>query len=509
MASPWLIARQVREAIRSDRPDEAHRLLEPLLAAGHRKAWRLAREVAAAHIRRAEKFLRHDNPDAAWTELLAAEGLNTGEESAATLRQTLTKYGFAVVRAALEAGKPLVAIDVAERLRQRGVRHPDLAPLLEAAQDWILTADIASRGDFLLANTHIERIRTRLTCPQTGLDRFEADVRDRHERFRHAVGELHTAVEAGRSREAILWADEVLAAAPTHRQARLLRRSAWDRLHPESVFDENRGLEAAEEAITEGVRTEPAPQRSAIVSVGNGPSRPHASTATHPPSHVNDDPPLRRLASDGDSRGEIVLPPISSSLPKRFVLWVNNAGGYLVCLSPRIMFGQGLADGPVDVPLLADVSRLHAELTRDPEGYVLESQRDITVNGRPATRAPLKPNDRVTLGSGCQFIFHQPSPMSTTARLEFISGHHFPLAVHGVILMAENLILGPDETSHVCLSGLKSPVVLYRSGNALGVSAPGTFRVENEPFQDRAVLPLPGWVHGEGFGFGLEPIAGR
>ena len=57
--------------------------------------------------------------------------------------------------------------------------------------------------------------------------------------------------------------------------------------------------------------------------------------------------------------------------PKRFLLWVDGVGGFLVCLNARVTFGQAVAEGPVDVPLFAELSKLHAELFRDAEGYVL------------------------------------------------------------------------------------------------------------------------------------------
>ncbi len=504
--SPWLSLRQAREALRADRPDEAHRLLEPLLAAGHRKAWRVAREVAAAHVRRAERLLRNDSPDAAWAELQAAEGLNTGEASAAALRQTLTRFGVAVVRAALEAGRPPAALEAAERLRERGVRHPDLPPLVEAAQDWVLAAETADRGDFLLAGVNLDRVRPRLSCPPTGLERFAADVGGRHETFRHALAELHAAVEAADWRAAIRAADAALAAAPQHREARTLRAAAWAKLNP----DTRTYYRSPVEVRPPEPLTTTAPRRLV----------PAASAGRSPPAD-DDEPPLRRLPPEVESLAGPVRPAgppewltasqpgASAGPPKRFLLWVNNAGGYLVCTANRVTFGQGAGDGPVDVPLLADVSRLHAELTRDAEGYVLESQRAVAINGKPVTRAALQPGDRVTLGPSCQFVFHLPSPVSPSARLEFVSGHHFPLAVTSVLLMAEALILGPGPKAHVSLAGLGEPVVLFRGAGGLGMSFPGPFRVENEPCRDRAAVPVPAWVHGEAFGFGLEAVAAR
>ena len=125
----------------------------------------------------------------------------------------------------------------------------------------------------------------------------------------------------------------------------------------------------------------------------------------------------------------------------------------------------------MDVPLVADVSRLHATLTRDGEGYVLKAVRPLQVNGQPVTRALLRPGDRVTLGTSCQFLFRQPVPVSTTARLDLVSGHRLPLAVDGVLLMADTLVLGPGPQAHVMVPDLKDPVVLFRHKDGLGVRA--------------------------------------
>src|SRR5437764_798941 len=108
--SPWLALRQAREAVANDRPDEAHRLIEPLIAEGYRKAWKVAREVVAAYAARGRRFLDRENPDAAWRELLAAEALNTGEKVLADLRLALTRLGLAQARAALEGGNPVAAV---------------------------------------------------------------------------------------------------------------------------------------------------------------------------------------------------------------------------------------------------------------------------------------------------------------------------------------------------------------------------------------------------------------
>jgi hypothetical protein len=163
----------------------------------------------------------------------------------------------------------------------------------------------------------------------------------------------------------------------------------------------------------------------------------------------------------------------------------------------------------VDVPLFADVSRMHAELTRDGEGYVVESGKGVLVNGKSSTRSLLTAGDRVTLGATCQFLFHRPVSISGTARLELTSGHRLPVAVDGVVLMANEVMLGPGPNSHIVLPGLPAPVLIYRSKDGLGVRVPGSFRIDDRPYTDRAALPLPSVVSADAFTFAVEPVTGR
>ena len=198
-----------------------------------------------------------------------------------------------------------------------------------------------------------------------------------------------------------------------------------------------------------------------------------------------------------------------AGVPKRFFLWVDGGGGYLVCTGSHVTIGQAAADAPIDIPIFADLAKVHATLSRDAEGYVLESSRGAMVNGKAVTRAALKPGDRISLGSTCQLAFDQPSPLSPTARLDLVSGHRFQTAVDAILLMADMLILGPGDDPHVPLQS-KNDISLYRGPDGLSVRCPGKFRVDTFQFQERANLRLPANIVGDAhsFTFHLEP-AGR
>ena len=516
--SPWLTLRQAADAAAQGRPDEAHRLIAPLLDEGYRKAWRVARDVVKTYCRRATRSLDRDNTsEAAWRDLLAAEALNTGEKCVADLRVTLARLGLVKARAAVKAGAPLVAIDTIARLRDRGVRHPDMSNVEVVAQDWVLAAEKADRGDFLPALADLERLRPRLPCPPSGLDRFRLEVEARHERFREAVSRAHEAAEARSWRLSFSAAEDALAAAPEHREARTLRTKAWQASFPETGEYAAPAAPSAtrsvdQYAVTEYRPVQPAP--SGLPRATPMGSRLSSSKTPPDPRRTSLHNALVGASNDGSSE--------YSPLPRRFLLWVDGVAGYLVCTGSRVTFGQAVLEGgPVDVPLFADVSRVHADISRDGEGYLVESGkaapvngkevvRTVMVNGREAGRSGLAPGDRVTFGTTCQFLFQKPVSVSSTARLELISGHRLMLPVEGVLLMANEVILGPGPQSHVVVPDLPGKVLLYRSKEGLGIRyAEGPFKINDRACTDRTTLTLPASFESRDLTFTVEPVGPR
>jgi FHA domain-containing protein len=173
-----------------------------------------------------------------------------------------------------------------------------------------------------------------------------------------------------------------------------------------------------------------------------------------------------------------------------WILWVDGVGGYLVCPGAAVTLGQGFADPPADVPLLADVARNHAVIRRDGERYWLEASKPCRVNQKPATQTPLNNDDRICLGESCQLLFARPEPLSASARLSLVSGHRFGDPVDAVLLMAQTLILGPQTSAHVPVPELKERVVLVREGNGLAVKSESPIRIGHEMIRDRATLKL-------------------
>ena len=178
-------------------------------------------------------------------------------------------------------------------------------------------------------------------------------------------------------------------------------------------------------------------------------------------------------------------------------------------MDDQVILGRAGADSNADVPLMGDLSRHHATLVRDGDGYVLRARQPTFVNGQPVETAPVHDGDVIRLGSTVELEFRQPSPVSATARLAIVSRHRLPLAVDGVLLMAETCIIGSSPQAHIPAPGLSDPVVLYRQGSALWCRASGGFEVDRRACAARAPLTLQSSVLGDGFSFSLEPLGSK
>jgi tetratricopeptide (TPR) repeat protein len=444
----WLAIRQAQEALKNERLEEAQRLLGQPAVQGHKRSYELLQQLARGFAERGERHLRREDPVAAWNDLLQAEQVGAAENAAARLRQALTRQGITEARALLEAGEPARALEAIAQLRDRAVRRPEVEPMEEAARGWVKVLELAGRGDFAQALPALERVRRLLATPVPALEKLQNDLERHSATFAELLVRLHEAAKRRDWHEVMQLAEQTLAVAPNHMEARKARAQAWKAIEPTTIVVPRGPVEKEREAAPDA---EPGPA-------------------------------------------------------KRFLLWIDGVGGYLVCLGNRVTLGQATPDATVDVPIFADVSRLHATLTRDTEGYLLESSRALQVNGQPLGKALLHSGDRVTLGSCCQIQFHQPVPISASARLDLVSGHRLKLAVDAVLLMADTLVLGPGPQAHVVMSELEQPVVLFRTKEGLGIRAGGKMSIDGHECLQRGTLGPTSAVAGDDFALAIEPV---
>ncbi len=442
-----MVLRQAHEALHQGRLEEVQRLLGQSAVQGHKKLWELQQQLGRAFALRGLNHLRREDRTAAWSDLLLAEQHAPQEPAVVELRETLTRLGMTEIGVLVVAGEPGRALEVVGQLRDRAVRLAELDTLDEALGHWVRARELAGLGEFAQALQHVDDVQRLLASPPSVLQRFRDELQERQTTFPALLIQLHEKAENGRWREVLQLADQVLAVAPRHVEARKAKTRAWNMLEPPTVVSQ--------------------------------------------PASAPDEEPE---------------PPARAEAAPRYWLWIDGVGGYLLCLGNRVTFGSASPDNYVDVPFYADLSRQHAVLTRDSEGYFLEALKAAQVNGKEVAKTLLHPGDRVTLGSSCQFQFRQPVPVSTSARLDLVSGHRLKQPVDAVLLMADTLILGPGSQVHVAMPELKNPLILYRHKNGLGVRHVGNLIVNGQPVRERGLLEPGATVSGDDFSLALEAV---
>ena len=450
MPGKWrLQVRKARHALKAGRLEEAHQLADSPLVRSFRPARELVENVADALLERAKKHLGLGDSRRAWDDLQKAAAINSGDPRLSPVREQLTQRTLGEVRDCLSHAQATAALKLLAELNRWNVSGPEVRRLREGAAAWRDGSAHTRAGRFAEALKQLRHARTLL--PETSaLDACVALTEAAQEKAAPLEARLHRALSEEDWSAVLLAADALLSLAPEHGPAQGARRRAW-------------------RAVGHTTQYRPPVRKMSLVS---------ASSSSN------------------------------SSVPDstRFLLWVDGVGGYLVCMGDRVSLGQP-AGSRVDVPILADLSRLQAWIQRVEDAYVLRPHGSAAVNGRPVSEAvPLADGDLIELGRSVRLRFRQPSPLSATARLELESNHRLPWAVAGVLLMADTCILGPERSSHVVTRPETPRVVLYRQGEELWCRSEADFDVDDSPASGRARVQPPARIRGEEFSLGLEPL---
>jgi hypothetical protein len=284
---------------------------------------------------------------------------------------------------------------------------------------------------------------------------------ERAERSRVLHEQLHAAMTAAEWTKVAAVAGELLDIAPENRVARDARKRAWEKIGA-PVGDSRR--------LGETQHWDGTPSGTAAQNVPN-------------------------------AEAEAKRAP-------RFMLWVDAVGGLLVCLSDEVVLGQASPGTNVDVPIQADVSRKHAKVIRDKEGYVLQPLGGKTsVDGKPVTGPTLlSDGQEIALGGAVKLRFRKPHVLSSSARLEVLSGHRTLPHADAIILMGESCVLGPRWQSHVICRDWAGEVVLYRSEDRIMCRANESLEIDGRLQESRAVVRPGSHVVGSDFSFTIEPV---
>jgi hypothetical protein len=528
MLGQWrIVLRQAEEAARVGRFDEAYALASRPDVADHHHAVQFRSRLALDLIARATRRGAVDDLAGAIEDLNLAERFGAPPDSLAAARLNLADRIADEVRVDLDAGEPARTLERIEELARHKISGPSLRRTREIAEAWQTALADGRRGEFGRAQEQLDRAE-RLAggagaiAAQQAVAGAKIELENRQKGAAPKVEALYSALAEGKWPQILSAAEAVLASVPEHPAARQARSRAWQQIAaigPGAASNwPQRGTRAAQAAALVGGGTRSDGDQSEASGTTeaegivwlNAAANPDGADAVSktiaPASSLLQRPaaPTRSVPSRPLGRGETAGPK------GRFLLWVDAVGGYLVCLDDRIVLGRAGSDSHADVPLMGDLSRNHATLVRNGESYILQAHHTSFVNGKPvADQAVLRDGDVIRLGSTVELEFRQPSPVSATARLAVVSRHRLPLAVDGVLLMAETCIVGSASQAHIAAPALENSVVLYRQAGSLWCRATGAFDVDGRTCAARAPLTMQSSVLGDGFSFSLEPLGNQ
>ncbi len=195
------------------------------------------------------------------------------------------------------------------------------------------------------------------------------------------------------------------------------------------------------------------------------------------------------------------------------VVWIDGVGCFWISLAERVAIGgpeSPSAKPPhpresADIAILSDLKRRHATIVRTGEGYLLEAHGPARVAGREVhDRATLGDGVVIELGRSVRWRFRQPSALSLSARLDFVSDHRPTQAVDGLVLLADTCLLGPGDENHIVCPDWAGQVLLVRQKDELWCRSRLDLTVNGHRFESSRRLRSGDVVSGEDLRFRIE-----
>lgn len=430
--------REARLAMADGRWDEAAEILTVDPLKEFLPAKRLSQELAGQLVTRARQRMELGNSTAGWRDLDRAARLGAGESAISEVRSEQTARRLRRVQELLVQGDATAARQALTRMDHHRLGGEQRRTWQVIAQHAENADQRARRGDMATAIESLDNTQRLLPADASVLvsrhfRERAAWLHDAAAKIHALDAKLHASLATSAWTEVLQASESLLELAPQHSAARQARHRAWQAVGMEVTL----------------------------------PYRPAARQLPRQRIQVNGAMPLTDSTRQVRN-GKVETVINEHNAGKRVVAWIDEVGAYLICLGDEIVLGQPSADGGVDVPILADLSRRHAVIRREREAYVLTPLHRTMVEERVVTEPTvLRDKSSITLGSGVELRFRKPHALSATAALELVSRHRTEPAVDGIVLMSESCILGPQSHSHIRCRDWTADLVLFRRGDEL------------------------------------------
>lgn len=461
--------REAQIALSEGRCDEASALLSRESLRGFLPAKRLSHEVATQLVGRAERKLAAGDSVAGWHDIEQAQSLDGGSELVNQFREQQARLGLEQTRRYLERGETALAERQIAKLEHRRLGGDE-------RRRWKLIVHLISHakslshsGEFTEGCEMLDRATRLLPSDHDPLAHEIAArqkiLRESNEKLRSLVPALHAAVAAENWAEVLSRSQALLELAPGYRPALEARHRAWQAVGMKS------------------------PARSVRKHDPPG-ARPRFVTTL----------PWRKTGTDDTMTTE-------HTRGRRLITWIDEVGGFMVCLANEVVIGQPTPGGEVDIPVRADLSRRHATIRREGENYILTPVHDARVEGQTVVGPTLlRDNMLVELGESLKLRFSKPHTLSASAVLKIESKHKTEPAVDAIVLMSESCVIGPKKHSHICCPGWTSDLVLFRRGEEVQFRSKEIVEVDEHPGCTSGTIAANSRLSGEEFALSFEEV---
>lgn len=189
-----------------------------------------------------------------------------------------------------------------------------------------------------------------------------------------------------------------------------------------------------------------------------------------------------------------------------FLLWVDGVGGFLVCTDPRNIIGQAVPNAGISIPILGDLRRRHARIETINGQHLLQFLGTDRVQGY-AVEQPLalKCGQSIGLDGGVDLKYTQKHPLSTTARIDFVSRHRTQPWSDAILLAGQSIILGPNPNNHVYCPKWQEDLILFRRNNEWFCRGKTSFEIDGKEIDSEGPINFESSISGEDFSLSLEP----
>lgn len=184
-----------------------------------------------------------------------------------------------------------------------------------------------------------------------------------------------------------------------------------------------------------------------------------------------------------------VVDPIRPAKAMAFILQIDGIGAYYVFSGDRVTLGPVSASQRSDIELVTAPDVQTKQIERIDGDYFF-GDANQAVRVAPASNRLLADHDRIELSPRCRFKFALPNPASSTACL-MPSSARFPRAdINGVILMAREILIGPERNCHIQSGQVTEQAMLYLHDQQIRCRTAQPIRVDGKPCRPDMGLPM-------------------